>query len=58
MELEEKNVMCVCKCERECVLTFVCVYAKEHLEVMDCYSIPNRVGKVGGGFYWSAGKVL
>lgn len=28
------------------------------LEVMDCYSIPNRVGKVGGGFYWRAGKVL
>lgn len=53
-----KNVMCVCKSKRECVLMFVCVYAKEHLEVMDCYSIPNRVGKVGGGFYWSAGKVL
>ena len=41
---------------------FVCmldlVGAPEHLEVMDCYSIPNRVGEVGGGFYWSGGKVL
>ncbi len=46
--------MCVCAC--------VCVWmvrsVAQHLEVMDCYSIPNRVGKVGGGFYWRAGKVL
>ena len=48
--------MRVCVCECECVLRSV--GATEHLEVMDCYSIPNRVGKVGGGFYWRAGKVL
>lgn len=41
-----------------CVCTLRLVGATQHLEVMDCYSIPNRVGKVGGGFYWSAGKVL
>ena len=52
--------MCVCVCV--CVCVFVCArmvrLVAQRLEVMDCYSIPNRVGKVGGGFYWRAGKVL
>lgn len=34
------------------------VCSPQHLEVMDCYSIPNRVRKVGGGFYLRAAKVL
>lgn len=56
--------MCACVKERDRESLCVCVCllrseeATEHLEVMDCYSIPNRVGKVGGGFYWSAAKVL
>lgn len=41
-----------------CLCTLHPAGATEHLEVMDCYSIPNRVGKVGGGFYWRVGKVL
>lgn len=48
--------MCVCACF--CVRMVRSVGATQHLEVMDCYSIPNRVGKVGGGFNWRAGKVL
>jgi len=53
--------MCVFVCV--CVCAFVCAWYPyhahtTHLEVMDCYSIPNGVGKVGGGFYWRAGKVL
>ena len=48
--------VCVCVCV--CVSMARTVGATQHLEVMDCYSIPNRVGKVGGGFYWRAGKVL
>ena len=49
--------MCVCVCLCVCVCVCECmVRSTQHLEVMDCYSIPNRVRKVGGGFYRRAGR--
>lgn len=42
-----------------CMAMVCCAGPTEHLEVMDCYSIPNGVGERWVvDFYWRAGKVL
>lgn len=44
--------MCVCVCVHVCMLHLVAC----RWEVMDCYRIPNRLGKVGGGFLLESWK--